>query len=112
MLYSIITLNKEGKLAALEEHSSSCTLIVIGRYKTTSLPKLHIRAVANDRVGQVLARPSAIFALEETTPKNLTFASVLSFAKGPMFIVLWYLLNFLKKKRGRCGVYNNRDDSH
>ena len=38
-----------------------------------------LRAVANSRVGRVLAR--AIFATEETTPKKLTFATVLSFAK-------------------------------
>ena len=42
------------------------------------------RAVANGRVGWVLARP--IFAPEETKPKKLTFATVLSFAKRPMFI--------------------------
>ena len=42
------------------------------------------RAVANGRVGRVLARP--MFAPEETTPKKLTFATMLSFAKRPMFI--------------------------
>ena len=40
-------------------------------------------AVANGRVGRVLARP--IIAPEETTPKKLTFAIVLSFTKRPMF---------------------------
>ena len=59
------------------------------------------RAVANN---QVLVRP--IFALKVTTPKKLTFTTVLSFAKGRKFIAFWYLLIFLMKKRaGRtCGI--------
>ena len=45
------------------------------------------RAVANGRVGRVLTRP--IVAPEETTPKKLTFATVLSFAKILMFIAFF-----------------------
>ena len=50
------------------------------------------RAVANGQVGWVLARP--IFAPEETTPIKLTFATVLSFAKGSMFIAFLVFVNF------------------
>ena len=53
------------------------------------------RAVANGRVGQVLARP--IFAPEETTPIKLGFATLLSFAQTPIFIAFWYLFNFLRR---------------
>ena len=66
------------------------------------------RAVANGRVGRVLAGP--IFAPEETTPKKLTFATMLSFAKGPMFIV-FVLVKRFKNKRGGRAVYDNRDYS-
>ena len=56
---------------------------------------INTRAVANSRVGRVLARP--IFAPEATTPIKLTFSIVLSFAKGTMFIDFWYLLTFLRR---------------
>ena len=53
------------------------------------------RAVANGRVGRVLARP--IFAPEETTPKKLTFAIVLSFAKmTDVYSFFGILLSFLR----------------
>ena len=54
-----------------------------------------IRAVANGRVGRVLARP--IFATEETTPKKLTFATVLSFAKKPMFVAFFVFVKLLTR---------------
>ena len=43
----------------------------------------YYRAVANGRVGWVSARP--IFVPEETPPKKLAFATVLSLARRPMF---------------------------
>ena len=69
------------------------------------------RAVANGWVGRVLVRP--IFAPEETTPKKLTFANVLSFAKRPMFtgFLVFVKLNLFKKKQGGREIYDNRDNS-
>ena len=67
------------------------------------------RAVANGLVGRVLARP--IFASKETTPKKLTFATVLSFAKKQMFIAFLVFVYVFKKKLGGRSVYGNRDSS-
>ena len=71
-----------------------------------SLPPYTIRLICGRAVvnGQVLVRP--IFAPEKTTPKKLTFTTLLLFAKGWKFIAFWYLLIFLMKKRagGTCGI--------
>ena len=54
------------------------------------------RAVANGRVGRVLARP--IFSPEETTPTNLTLATVISLPLATMFVVFLVFVKLFRKK--------------
>ena len=56
---------------------------------------INYRAVANSWVGWVLAQP--IIVPEETTPNKLTFATVILFAKGPIFIPFGICKAFLKR---------------
>ena len=71
---------------------------ILSLHRTVGMSCVAKIAVANGRASRVLAQP--VFAPEETTPKELTLATVLLFAKGTKFIAFWFLLSFLRSNEG------------